>query len=415
MVNEVLPPSAVDEQFPREGLRWFTCTPRDFDGGPGFFCRDSGLMCRAFQALGVESRAVMISECRPDDEPDLIRVSMAELESAAWWRGHGLDGVVLYAWGSPRFRRVARAIHEAGVRLVLNQDNSGWISPLVGLSGWLAEQRLLAGAGVVAGGWLRFITLVGKGLTLGLLRTDPLRAVHLRCGDRIACVSPQAVDLYRELCLIYGGRHLASRVALLPHPVGPGFVPDGGGKQRRIVTVGRWDDVIQKRPGRLMEVMDLTLRADPELEWDVVGSPVEIFSDWQSDLPGEMGRRVTLHGAVAHPRLVQLLQRARVSYCPSAYESFHIASGEALCCGCSLVAADSPSLAACRWFVADGDGTLAVTDTADGHADALMAEMKAWDEGTRNAVAIASRWGGRLHAPRVAARVLEWFSGEGPR
>lgn len=101
-------------------MRWYTCTPVAFGGGPDFFARDSGLLCRGFQQIGIESCAVMPGPKVPEDEPDLLRTDYANLESAVWWRGHQLDGVVLYAWGSPRYRFVAKAIHEAGIFLVLN-------------------------------------------------------------------------------------------------------------------------------------------------------------------------------------------------------------------------------------------------------------------------------------------------------
>ena len=59
--------------------------------------------------------AVMPGVRQPDDEADLIRTEYANLESAEWWRAHKLDGVVLYAWGRPRYRFIAKAIHEAGI------------------------------------------------------------------------------------------------------------------------------------------------------------------------------------------------------------------------------------------------------------------------------------------------------------
>ncbi|HEY1122189.1 MAG TPA: hypothetical protein VGE67_11340, partial [Haloferula sp.] len=116
--------------------RWFTCTPVAFGGGPDFFARDSGLLCRGFQALGIESRAVMPGERKPEDEPDLIRTDYRNLEDPAWWRCHDLDGVVLYAWGRPKFLRVAEAIRDAGVFLVLNQDSGGLVSPRLNLHAW---------------------------------------------------------------------------------------------------------------------------------------------------------------------------------------------------------------------------------------------------------------------------------------
>ena len=179
-------------------MRIFTCTPVAFGGGPDFFARDSGLLCRGFQAIGCESMAVMPGERKPEDETDLIRTEFTNLESVDWWRGQDLDGVVLYAWGRPKFRKVAAAIHEAGIFLVLNQDNGGLVSPLAGFRDWLEEQWILSGQGRGLGTWLRFLKLVLRGLSVGLLLTDPLRAAHLKHGNVIACVSPKAAEHSRR-------------------------------------------------------------------------------------------------------------------------------------------------------------------------------------------------------------------------
>ena len=104
-------------------MRLFTCTPVEFGGGPDFFARDSGLLCRGLQSLGIESRAIMPGEVMAIDEPDLIRTAYANLESPAWWREQKIDVLVLYAWGRPKFRKVARAIHDAGI--FLNQTGEG--------------------------------------------------------------------------------------------------------------------------------------------------------------------------------------------------------------------------------------------------------------------------------------------------
>jgi hypothetical protein len=96
----------------------------------------------------------------------------------------------------------------------------------------------------------------------------------------------------------------------------------------------------------------------------------------------------------------------QVGWCPSAFESFHLASGEALCCGASVVASDSPSLSSFRWFTGDGDGRLAASDDTQGHVDAIVAELAAWREGRRSAEVISRRWSARLHAPAVAGMLV---------
>ena len=385
--------------------RWYTCTPFPFGCGPDFFTRDSGLLSRGFRAIGVESMAVMPGERKPEDEADLIRTDYADLESAEWWRGHKLDGVVLYAWGAPRYRRVAKAIRDSGAKLVLNQDSSGMVSPLCGIRPWLREQAALNGGF----GTIRTAVAFAKGLTLGLLRTDPLRAYHLRQGDIIAALHPEAAENFRKLCQIYGGKSLAERVAVIPHAISPSLAYEEGSppKQNRMIAIGRWDDVIQKRPTLLTEVIGRLLFGNPSVVIEIVGNLTDQINLWHASLPPDAARRVHLHGKLPHEEIRRLLLAARVLYCPSAYESFHIAAAEALCCGCSVVAADLPAMASFRWFVSRSSGTLAATDDAGGHLDALGREFALWDNGSRDPLAISQTWVASLHADKVAERIIK--------
>ena len=244
-------------------MRIFTCTPVAFGGGEDFFARDSGLMCRGFQAIGCESRAVMPGERMPEDLADLIRTDYGNLESVDWWKSQRLDGVVLYAWGRPKFRKIAKAIRDAGIFLVLNQDNGGLISPMAGFRRWVDEQWIMTGRGRNLMQVITFAKLVIRGMSLGILLTDPLRAMHLKQGNVIACVSPKAAEYYRRICRIYGGRELADRVQVVPHPVESQFhLPSGVSKRRQIACVGRWQDLVQKRPALMQAVIHGLLEKD---------------------------------------------------------------------------------------------------------------------------------------------------------
>ena len=68
---------------PTNLLKWYTCTPVSFKGDHTFFSRDSGAFCKAFQRIGVESRAIMPTPAQEGDEPDLIRTEYANLEDPA--------------------------------------------------------------------------------------------------------------------------------------------------------------------------------------------------------------------------------------------------------------------------------------------------------------------------------------------
>jgi glycosyltransferase involved in cell wall biosynthesis len=388
-------------------MRVFTCTPVAFGGGPDFFARDSGLLCRGLQSLGIESRAIMPGEAKASDEPDLIRTAYANLESAAWWRDQRIDALVLYAWGRPKFRKVARAIHEAGIFLILNQDNGGFISPLAGWRGWLQEKWIMSGQGVDLRSWLRFLISSLKESTLGLLITDPLRASHLKDGDIIACVSPQAADVYQRLCNRYGGRDLASKVRVIPHAVEPIFHDSGATRLRQIICVGRWSDIVQKRQNRMMEVFDRLLALDRNVSLVIAGEITNALRDWHASLIQSEKSRVKLVGRLDRSALAKMMAESQVFYSPSAYESFGIAAAEALCSGCSVVAHRSVSMASFEWFVSEKSGTLANEDSTDAHLMALTSEIEAWDKSHRNASSISEIWRKRLHADQVAREVVK--------
>ena len=390
-------------------MRIFTCTPVAFGGGPDFFARDSGVLCRGFQASGCDSMAVMPGESKPEDEADLIRTDYRNLESAAWWRAQALDGVVLYAWGRPKFRKVAAAIHEAGIFLVLNQDNGGLVSPLAGFRDWLEEQWILAGQGRGPGAWLGFLILTLRGLSAGLVLTDPLRAAHLKQGDVIACVSPRAAECYQKLCHIYGGTDLAARVRVIPHAVESRFRFSGAPKRRQVACVGRWQDVVQKRPWLLMEVIGSLLAADDDVSVVVAGTITPELDSWHRSLAENQRMRVQLRGRVGRDELAEILAESQVFYSPSAFESFGIAAAEALCSGCSVVAGRSISMSSFKWFVSEHSGGLAAKDDVDGHVLAVAQELDQWAAGERNPERIAAIWRERLHADKVAESVIRCF------
>ena len=351
--------------------------------------------------------AVMPGERKPEDEVDLIRTDFGNLESAAWWRAQDLDGVVLYAWGRPKFRKVAAAIHQAGIFLVLNQDNGGLVSPLAGFRDWLEEQWILAGQGRNLVAWLRYTKLTLRGLSAGLLLTDPLRAAHLKQGDVIACVSPKAAEHYRKLCRIYGGADLAERVRVVPHAVESRFRFSGAPKRRQVACVGRWQDVVQKRPWLLIEVIGLLMAADDGVTVVIAGTITPELENWYRSLDKFQRDRVYLRGRVERDELAKILTESQVFYSPSAFESFGIAAAEALCAGCTVVAGRSVSMAGFEWFVSENSGKLAEKDDASGHLKTLLDELDLWSQSARDPERIAGVWCGRLHADGVAKMLLD--------
>lgn len=392
--------------------RWMTCAPRDYRGDAAFFARDTGLLCRGIQQAGVECRAVLAGAPHPDDEPDIQRASLEDLADASWWRRRDTEVVVIHTWSRRESTEILRAIREAGCRIVLLQDGSGITGPLGTWADWIRESWYMRRKR--GGKWLGplwFLARMLHGHTFRLVGFERERKQQFALADIVAVPSPGALVGYEKLCFRYRER-IASKLRLVPHPVAAWFRWDGvPPKQNLIIAVGRWDDYWQKRPDLLRDALDQSLAIHPEWKAEIYGNPSPLLTRWLSEAAPALRARVRLVGLVPNKQLADGMLRAKILLCSSAYESFHIASGEALCSGASVVGVDSPMTPSLRWFVSASSGTLAPRLEASCFAGALNTEIDAWESGNRNPACISSTWRARLHASEIAralrAQVLD--------
>ena len=186
-----------------------TCTPVPFHANETVFLRDTGLICRELQNLGAACRVIMPLPAHEDDlpTPDLLRVEPGKLKSAAWWRSQGLDAVILYSWGDPRYTRIARAIRKAGIRLIIHFDSSGELHEHLHRPG----NRLFNRAKDVL--------------------VNTLRRLHLSYADIITTSRP-CVDSFSNDC--YYGARIAAKCRLFPTPVDSCFRYNGDTKHVEI-------------------------------------------------------------------------------------------------------------------------------------------------------------------------------------
>ena len=106
----------------------------------------------------------------------------------------------------------------------------------------------------------------------------------------------------------------------------------------------------------------------------------------------------------SHPHRAGLYQESQILLCTSYIESFHIAAGEALCCGCSVVG--DVRISSMPYLCSTSSGTLSCDLSVNNLRDALQAEIQAWERGERDPIQIGRTWTQRLHADRVAGQFL---------
>lgn len=237
-------------------MKWYTCTPVSFKGDHTFFSRDSGAFCKAFQRIGVESRAIMPTPAQEGDEPDLIRTEYANLEDPAWWKSLGIDGVILYAWGVGKYLPIARAIHDAGIFLVVYMDSSGLFFPW---QYWLPIAKNMYTKDVFIHGKIKgsafFLLRLLKQHTWNLASRG--RRKHLDSGDMVTFPIPSALQSVADREWLYG-KSIVRKLALVPNPISS-TCRFAGEKRNIIMAVGRWDDLLYKRPGLLMSTLEQVL------------------------------------------------------------------------------------------------------------------------------------------------------------
>ena len=328
--------------------------------------------------MGVESKNIMPLPWHDDDIRDdgyLIRTEMDNLCSSEWWRSLGIDGVVLYSWGAPRYTRIARAVHRAGIRLHVHLDGGDSLS-------------------LFSGGILRRV----KQCVLMLMV-----ARHLSYADVVTMGKPIAALFAKRLLLRSA---IKNKVVESACPVAEQCRYDGREKEDRILCVGRWSDENQKRSRFLMRTLELFYASPRRTETEIYGKLTDELEEWHRALPIEMQQRIKLVGYIDNAELWERFKAARSIVCPSRFEGSHNVSAEMLCCGGSVITTRRDQLLNVMWYTEKNSGIVAEEDTPEALATAIAEEMQLWNEGKRNPAAIAAAWHPSFHVPQLVKKIF---------
>lgn len=395
---------------------WVTSTPLSFVGDSGFFCRDSGLICKTIQNLGLPCKNVMPLPAYPADlSDDLIRTDVKNLTRSEWWKSIGADKVVLYTWGDSKYRYIAEAVRNSGAKIFINLDSSGIftpnVTPLLYYHSIMGQQYRRHGLlfGGVTGVLSCSIRSLAYRFYMPFVR-EPGRIAHLKTATAIGSVNPNALALWRLWARKYAPE-LVARMHLVPNPVVDTLKYDPAiSKQDMVMAVGRWDDEEPKRPALLAGAISEAARRRSSTEFHIYGNPGRILREWYSCLNSEMRKRIYLHGKVPHETIQDNLKRSRICLCSSSHEGSHVSSEEALCSGASIVAPLRRQLNAMCWYISHDSGQLSVDDSVHGLAETLLLELEAWDMGHRDPVEISRYWRSNLSASAVVNKIRELLS-----
>jgi glycosyltransferase involved in cell wall biosynthesis len=354
---------------------------------------------RGFERLGHRVVTVCPAAAAEGYGPAVHAVAdEAALRDPGLWRTLRLDVAVVVTW--LKLPELVAAIKAACPHVVSIADSDGLVGvrarPLAMLRRMLSFHT----------DWRRKLGAVKfwAQLTLGgYQRSERPILDSAAAADRITLTSPAARANLADVFASHGRPELAEKLAVVPYPVDDDFltgeVPAAADRPERVVAIGRWDDP-QKDAALLCRVAARHLAAGGRTVFHLFGpNGARCFAPLAKAWP-----QVRYHGPQPPAVIAEHLRGSRALFLPSRWESGPIVLNEALASGCTVVGTDSvPAVvSACA---EGGFGAVSRGRSAAGLADALRAELAAWDRGDRDPARIAAHWRPRFD-PAAVCRLL---------
>ncbi len=269
-------------------------------------------------------------------EEPVLWASPSQVRDKEWWKDHHPDLVVLGLWTRPKYDPIRRAALSATSRVIERADSDGMRTASCGLLTyakrrfdyfrdrtyqWPSPLSIPASifysfASILATPWIEF--RLKK--TLELLPS-------------ILVETPLATALWKRLASRLGVN--PARIHHVPHPIQTDIFKFDPAiqKKNQIISVGRWESY-QKNLPLLLKTLRKFLDQNPDWTSLVIGSGLPAKSPHP---------RMTFLPPTDSTHLALLMQESKIFLSSSRYESFGLASAEALACG-TLVVAPEPSM-----------------------------------------------------------------------
>ena len=263
------------------------------------------------------------------DDP-VLWVSQQDIRDPIWWQSQKPDLVILGLWTRPKYDSIRRAALSATPRVIERADSDGMRTASCGLLTYAKRRfdyfrdrtfRWPSLLSIPASIFYSFTSILATPWIEYRLRKT------LRLLPSILVETPQATALWKALARRLGAD--PEKIHFVPHPIQTDIfkfdpaIP----KKNQIISVGRWDSY-QKNLPLLLKTLRYFLDKNPTWTSLVVGSGLPAKSPHP---------QLTFLPPLPPPDLARHMQKSKIFFFSSRYESFLIAGVEALSCGCAVV------------------------------------------------------------------------------
>lgn len=196
---------------------------------------------------------------------------------------------------------------------------------------------------------------------------------------------------------------IIKKISMIPDPVTDDILDtDFSHKENIVISIGRWDDWLQKNPKDLIKAISKFLQVKKDWKSFILGNGTDVIKKYvERFATKEVKERIDIIGPVPHDKVKEYLSKSKILFMPSRFESFGIAAGEALCCGCSVVSTQIEPLS---YMTLGGFTGLTSNFDYKNLASSLLLESELWDKGIRKLDKIASFWRENLSLKEISSQ-----------
>jgi glycosyltransferase involved in cell wall biosynthesis len=365
--------------------------------------KDPGQIPIGLCEIGQEAGLITLSKIElADYKPpfSFTAVQLDELHSDQFWKKNDSEVIIGYPLYGENYSPLIEKMKRSGKKVILKLDSDGNIAyPLQRDYFRVPLKERLNLHNILGDLWWRLALESMKRKRHAGVASELIKRFEL-C-DSVIIESPGALENLRFFLSSWGRSDLNIKTTFVPNPIRPEFIESKIlTKQKLVVSVGRWDDYQQKNTRLMVKTALDFLKKRPDYSFKIFGKGTELVKHYLASASIEVKERIEVLGFVEDSKILEYLSEAQILFVPSRWESFSIASAEALCMGCSVVGTPLESL---RYFSMQGfSGTLASSFDEAAILASLLQDADKWNDGSYNAKRIAEYWRPMLDRKTVA-------------
>jgi hypothetical protein len=333
----------------------------------------------------------------------LVKRILKEFYDEEFWLKNDSDTIVAYPLQGAYYSPLIEKMNQGKKKVFLKFDSDGKMAyPLERHSFRVPLNERFTIPNLISDVWWHLASESAKRNRHANVAVETIKQIELSDGAIIE--SPEALTNLNYFLAAWGRTDLIRKTFFIPNPVTPEFIEGEIGKKENVaVSYGRWDDFRQKNTAVMVETVVGFLKERKDYRFIIFGNGTEHVKKLLKTAPENIKDRIEILGFVEREKIKSILMNAKIFFVPSRWESFSIASAEALCEGCSIAGTPLESL---HYLSMQGfSGTTASLFDKVAIFSALLQDSVKWDNYEYDPQKIADFWRPILDRKSVAKSI----------